>query len=269
MTTVVAGWVVVLSEAQQAQLEGCKMINTRREGLSQRQGYPRLYSDVRVDMKGKATNTEGKIIHTQAHAFMPINDWCQICSQDSWVMCFPVDQWEETQIWVRPVEGEWLTAETAARLPTAGLRVLRPRSLSLSLPCHVWRKKKKRTSVIPLSWRTASTKVLMTRLRGNAFAEWTYITEIHEQFKSEGGERHIYFFFYWGDLKVWINATIKVKSAIWFEMLCVLAESSGGYEVPLEYSMHSLSWSESNGSLANNKWGNTAWELIVVREGPT
>lgn len=44
---------VVLSEAQQALQEGCKMINTRREGLSRRQGYPRLCSALRMYMRGK------------------------------------------------------------------------------------------------------------------------------------------------------------------------------------------------------------------------
>lgn len=76
MTTGVAGWVVVLSEAQQAQQEGCKMINTRREGLSRRQGYPRLCSALRMYMRRKIhfensgvvilhqiTKTEGKKAH--------------------------------------------------------------------------------------------------------------------------------------------------------------------------------------------------------------
>lgn len=136
MTTGVAGWVVVLSEAQQAQQEGCKMINTRREGLSRRQGYPRLCSALRMYMRGKIqfensgaailhqiTKTEGKKgAHTflppaLADTFVPINDCRQICSQDSWVMSFPGDQWEETQIWITAVGSEWLTAETAARLP--------------------------------------------------------------------------------------------------------------------------------------------------------
>lgn len=110
MATGVAGWVLVLSEAQQAQQEGCKMINTRREGLSQRQGYPRLYSAARLYMKEeiqfgiavwlfctKAQKKEGKKRHTHfsntsthRHTFVPIIDCCHICSQDSLVMSFPV-----------------------------------------------------------------------------------------------------------------------------------------------------------------------------------
>lgn len=146
--------------------------------------------------KGKPQTQRAKKIHT----FMPINDWCQICSQDSWVMSFPVDQWEETQIWVRPVEGEWLTAETAARLSTAGLYMLRPclrlrpRSLSLSLPCHVWRKKNgpqlfryhRELLLLKFWWHGCVEMHLHC-------TEWTYIIKIHIQFKSQGGQRHIYF----------------------------------------------------------------------------
>lgn len=130
------------------------MINTKREGLSQRQGYPLftpLYAAVSIYMKGEiqfeicsssAPNSKKKtttnptdnreknahIFNTQAHPHtltrhMAYHLWPSISAfavefapriVSSWVFS---DQWEETQIWVMFVGGEWLTAETAARLP--------------------------------------------------------------------------------------------------------------------------------------------------------
>lgn len=100
-----------LSEAQQAQQEGYKMINTKREGLSQRQGYPlftllwahtwKRKSSLKYAVllhqtviKETTEKINAHILNTQSHtythtnglSFMPINNCCRICSQDCFVM---------------------------------------------------------------------------------------------------------------------------------------------------------------------------------------
>lgn len=103
----------------------------------------------------------------------------------SWVFS---DQWEETQMWVMFVGGEWLTAETAARLPqedSARCHQLHVSALPVFIipaPCL---KIVISTTVIPLWKKIASVKALRTRQCGNASAQCIFITEIQMNFKSE------------------------------------------------------------------------------------
>lgn len=180
-----------------------------------------------------------KSTHTYTHglSFMAINKCCWICSQDSFIMSF---QWPmRGESWVMFVRGEWLTAETAARLPQEDsarchrLHVSASPVFIIPAPCL---KIVNSTTVIPLWKKIASVKALRTRQRGNAFAECIFITEIQMNFKSKadyGGEQHIYLF-HQGDLKVWIKATIEENEACYMNgVLFVLAEASARFEAPL------------------------------------
>lgn len=168
MTTVVAGWVVVV-RSPAGTAEGCKMINIKREGIFQRQGYPLftpLYAAVSVYMKGeiqfemcavllhqtakkKENNREKNVhifntqvhLHTHTRTHTAYHLWPSISAVkfaprivSSWVFS---DQWEATQVWSH-VCRRWVTDSwDCGKVTPGGQCTLSPAvCVCLACVCH-------------------------------------------------------------------------------------------------------------------------------------